>query len=96
MKIHILHCMVGNIYENTIFTIKELSAKFDLFIVSNCQSGYIEAFLKYYELQSFFKDYECSGNTNKNKEYNIKLHMKRSDISNSIYIGDTAKDCIAA
>lgn len=88
--------MVGNIYTNSINTIKELSKDYDLFIVSNCQSGYIEAFLKYFNLQSFFKDYECSGNTNLSKEHNIKLLMKRNNITQSIYIGDTEKDYLAA
>ena len=53
----------GHIYKNTINTIKYLSNKYDLYIVSNCQSGYIEAFLCHYSMEKYFKDYECSGNT---------------------------------
>ena len=36
----------GHIYKNTIKTIKDLSNNYNLYIVSNCQSGYIEAFLE--------------------------------------------------
>ena len=95
-KTFIFHYIGGNIYANSINTIKELSKDYDLFIVSNCQSGYIEAFLKYYNLESYFKDYECSGNTNLSKHKNLKLLMKRNNITHSIYIGDTEKDYLAA
>lgn len=86
----------GNIYTNTIATIKQLSKKFNLYIVSNCQDGYIESFLNFYNLNSYFKDYECSGRTNLAKVYNIKLLMKRNNIGSSIYIGDTEKDYLSA
>ncbi|MDO5557558.1 MAG: HAD family hydrolase [Clostridia bacterium] len=82
----------GNIYSNTISTIEELSKKYELYIVSNCQTGYIEAFLSYYNLNKYFKDYECSGNTLKDKSFNIREIMKRNKILNAVYIGDTDKD----
>ena len=86
----------GNIYPNTIHTIQELSKKYNLYIVSNCQKGYIETFLEFYNLNHYFKDFECSGNTDLPKASNIKLLMKRNSIDNSIYIGDTEKDYDAA
>lgn len=86
----------GNIYKNTIETIKELSKNFELYIISNCQEGYIEAFLNYYNLQKYFKDYESHGKTRKDKEYNIKLVKERNNIKDSIYVGDTQKDYLAA
>lgn len=76
--------------------IKNLGKKYNLYIVSNCQRGYIESFLNYYKLNEYFKDIECNGNTNKNKTYNIKLLMNRNNIDNAIYIGDTYKDYLAA
>jgi len=82
----------GKIYENTIKTIRKLYKEYDLFIVSNCQSGYIEMFLKYYKLEKYFKDYESSGNTGKDKNANIKIVLDRNNIKNAIYIGDTASD----
>lgn len=86
----------GCIYKNTIKTIKELSKSYNLYIVSNCQAGYIETFLDYYNLEQYFRDYECSGNTGKNKEENIRLVMKRNDIIDAVYVGDTKKDYQAA
>lgn len=83
----------GNIYKNTTETLKKLYENYELFIVSNCQSGYIEAFLKHYNLEKYIKDYECSGNTGKDKKDNIKIVMQRNNIVDAVYIGDTQKDC---
>ena len=88
----------GRIYENTIKTIEILKEKYNLYIVSNCQAGYIDAFLNYYNLKSYFKDYESSGNTRKNKEFNIKAILERNNINikDAVYIGDTNKDYLAS
>lgn len=86
----------GHIYKNTIKTIKDLSNNYNLYIVSNCQSGYIEAFLEHYSIEKYFKDYECSGNTGLSKEKNIKELIKRNKIAKAIYVGDTKKDCESA
>ena len=63
-----------------------------LYIVSNCQKGYIESFLSYYNLSKYFIDFEIAGNTGNNKTSNIKLIMKRNNLSNAIYVGDTIGD----
>ena len=86
----------GHIYKNTIKTIKDLSNNYNLYIVSNCQSGYIEAFLEHYSIEKYFKDYECSGNTGLSKEKNIKELIKRNKIAKAVYVGDTKKDCESA
>lgn len=86
----------GSIYKNTIETIKKLSKRYKLYIVSNCQAGYIETFLDYYNLREYFKDYQCSGNTGKSKTDNIRLLMRRNHIIDAIYVGDTKKDYQAA
>ncbi len=82
----------GHIYKNTVKTILDLSKKFDLYIVSNCQAGYIEAFLEFYSLNMFFEDFECSGKTNMNKASNIENILKRNNITDAIYVGDTVSD----
>ena len=81
----------SKIYENTINTIKILYENYNLYIVSNCQAGYIEAFLNYYNLKRYFKDYESSGNTGKDKEFNIKEILERNNIKDAVYVGDTKK-----
>jgi len=88
----------GNIFQNSITTIKELSKKYNLYIVSNCQDGYIESFLHYYNLNMYFKDYECNGKTGKSKEQNIKSIMQKNNLQKqeTCYIGDTFNDYISA
>ena len=86
----------GNIYTNTIDTLKELyENNYKLYIVSNCQIGYIESFLTYYNLKKYIKDYECSGKTGKDKEENIRKIIKRNNITDAVYVGDTESDYIA-
>lgn len=86
----------GKIYKNTVKTIEILYKHYNLFIVSNCQKGYIEAFLKYYGLESYFKDYESAGHTGKDKEFNIKVILERNSIENAVYVGDTTSDQLAS
>ena len=64
----------------------------NLYIVSNCQKGYIEAFLSYYKLNEYFIDFESAGNTGNNKADNIKLVMERNGLNDAIYVGDTIGD----
>lgn len=65
-------------------------------IVSNCQIGYIDAFLKSMDMGKYFCDTEEWGNTELSKAENIRLVMERNNIKNAVYIGDTVKDYAAA
>lgn len=84
----------GILYEGVAETLRNMSKNHNLFIVSNCQDGYIEAFLEYYQLNDLFTDIESHGRTKKVKSENIKLLMERNQLSveNSVYIGDTQTD----
>jgi len=84
----------GILYEGVAETLTNLKKTHDLFIVSNCQDGYIEAFLEYYQFNDLFTDIESHGRTKKPKAENIKLIMERNHLSheNSLYIGDTQTD----
>jgi len=63
-----------------------------LLIVSNCQSGYIEAFFEYHGLGSYFEDFECAGTTGKSKGENIIDIIERNKIKLAYYVGDTQID----
>lgn len=69
---------------------------YHLYIVSNCQSGYIEAFLEYYQFEDLFEDIECFGNNNKQKNENISLIIDRNNIDRAVYVGDIQGDYDAA
>ena len=77
-------------------TVSQLAKKYDLYIVSNCQDGYVPAFLEAHGMESYFKDIEMSGRTGKDKGHNIKLLMERNGIENACYVGDTEGDEKAA
>lgn len=77
-------------------TLAELSQNYKLFIVSNCQVGYIEMFLKYYGFEKYFTDTENYGNTGMEKGDNIRLVVDRNKLDKAVYIGDTQGDCDSA
>lgn len=80
------------LYEGLEETLQILSLDYNLYIVSNCQDGYVDAFLHAHQLESYFKDYEMSGRTGLDKGHNIKLIMKRNTIDQAFYVGDTEGD----
>lgn len=86
----------GFIYPDTENTLCALSEKYPLFIVSNCQAGYIEAFLEFYKLSELFSDKLCWGDNSLEKSENIRLIIERNRLKNALYVGDTQGDCDSA
>lgn len=82
----------GVLYPKLEETLEELSKEYPLYIVSNCQDGYIEAFLKAHKLAYLFKDTECWGRTFVTKGETNKILIKRNNLKNPVYIGDTQGD----
>lgn len=77
-------------------TIKKLAQQYPLFIVSNCPSGYVRAFMRRNKLSPWITDYEEQGHTGLPKDKNIKLVMERSRLKSPVYIGDTKGDAESA
>ena len=73
-------------------TLLTLSDQYPLFIVSNCQSGYIEAFLSYYRFGTYFRDFLCFGDNGLPKADNIRELARRSDLDVYYYVGDIQGD----
>lgn len=86
----------GQLYDNLEKVLSLLSQKYKLYIVSNCQAGYIEAFYRFHKLDRFFLDYENPGRTGLSKGENIKLVMDRNNLISPVYVGDTEGDRKAA
>ncbi len=86
----------GTLYPSVEQTLKTLARQYSLFIVSNCQGGYIEAFLNTYGLNGYFSDVLCSGDTLLPKNENIALLCKKHALKRPLYIGDTETDKRAA
>ena len=73
-------------------TLQQLKENYRLFIVSNCQAGYIEVFLEYYHLGDLVADIECYGNTQQQKDVNLKALIERNHYETYYYLGDTQGD----
>ncbi len=65
---------------------------YNLYIVSNCQSGYIEAFLEHYGFGHYFDDIECFGNNGLKKGDNIRNVVERNNLDEAYYVGDIQGD----
>ena len=79
-------------YDGVIDSIKRISKKLPVFIVSNCQSGYIELVIKKNGITDFIKDFECFGNNGFSKGQNIRLIAERNSLKSPLYVGDTQGD----
>lgn len=82
----------GVLYPDIRKTMEKLKENYHLYIVSNCQAGYIEAFLDYYKFHDLIEDIECYGNNDKPKGENIALLYQRNDLQDAVYVGDIQGD----
>ena len=86
----------GSLYEGVLETLGELSKRYSLFIVSNCEDGYIESFLNYHKAWDLIKDTECIGRTGLHKDGNIRIICERNGLEKAVYVGDTERDMHAS
>ena len=77
-------------------TLARLQEKIPLFVVSNCQDGYIQSFYSGNKTEKYFKDFECIGRTGLSKGENIRLVMERNGLRAPAYVGDTQGDADAS
>ena len=82
----------GVLYPGTAGMLAALSARLPLFIVSNCQDGYIQAFLANTGFAPFFRDFACEGSTGLGKAANLALLIRRHSLRAPVYVGDTESD----
>ncbi|WP_153731642.1 HAD family hydrolase [Sporosarcina obsidiansis] len=86
----------GQLFEGIENVLEKLSQKYKLFIVSNCEEGYIESFYSYHKLEKYFLDFENPGRTKLSKGENIQLIIDRNHLNSPVYVGDTQGDRDAA
>jgi len=82
----------GNLYKGVTDGITQLSNETPLFLISNCQSWYLESFWNNYKLRPYFLDYDCHGSSGVSKANMIKKMCLKNSLNNPIYIGDTKGD----
>lgn len=82
----------GTPFEGVVETLRKLQDRgHRLFIVSNCQNGYIENFVKIME-PFHFDGYLCYGDTGREKSFTIRELMRRHHLEKAVYVGDTLGD----
>ncbi|MBF9221670.1 HAD family hydrolase [Hymenobacter ruricola] len=67
-----------------------------LFIVSNCQLGYVEAFFQHSGLGEFFEGHQCFGTKLLAKAENIREVVAQYGLQAPVYVGDTPGDLAAS
>ncbi len=82
----------ARVYDGMEDTLAALIKDYDLYIVSNCQDGYVPAFMHAHGVEKYIRDIEMSGRTGLDKGRNIRLLMERNGITEAVYVGDTESD----
>ena len=83
-------CRVG--YEGIVEMLESLARDYRLFIVSNCQAGYIEVFLQATGFSKYFKGHLCPGDTGMAKAENMTRIVDDYHLNSPVYVGDTMGD----
>lgn len=63
-----------------------------LFIVSNCQKGYIELVMEKGGFSACITDHLCFGDTGQGKAANMRTVVLRNHLESPVYVGDTEGD----
>ena len=87
----------GKVYPGVKDTLEQLRAEgWHLYIVSNCQKGYIETFLHAADADGLIEDHICFEDTMQEKAENIRLCSARNRLDRAFYVGDTEGDLEAS
>ena len=73
-------------------TFEHLSKDYELFILSNCGKGYIEAVMAYAGIEAYVKGHLCYGDNLLDKPDNLRKMIKDYGLKHPVYVGDTARD----
>lgn len=91
----LLHEKPGRVYDGVKETMAILAKTYPLFIVSNCQRGYIEVCMKGAGIAEFITDHLCYGDTLAPKSGTIRLMIEKHGLKRPVYVGDTQGDADA-
>ena len=83
-------CNIG--YAGVKETLELLAKTYRLFIVSNAQCGYPELCMEKLGISHLFEGHLCFGDTGTEKGETILTLMRRHNIHDAVYIGDTQGD----
>lgn len=82
----------GVLYDRIEETLAALAERYSVFLVSNCDPDYLEAFFENHGLRKYFRDAASYTGEHHAKADNILELVKRYDIKCPVYVGDTIMD----
>lgn len=85
----------GILYPGVAATMQNLAEQWPLYVVSNCQRGYIDTMLRVTDLEKFISGTICYGDYNEGKGKNLIRLCRQYDIKEPVYVGDTQGDAEA-
>lgn len=88
----VLPVVGGTLYPYVKESIAELSTKYKLFMLSNCQKGSIRDFMAFTDTKEDFIDYIEYGSNFQPKHINMKTLIDRYNLKSPMYVGDTDSD----
>lgn len=94
-SVKIINQKGATLYKGVVPTIKRLSKKYKLGIVTNNTDEYAKIFIKTSKLGKYFTDYIGTASYGITKAEAIKEMCKRNNEPNSFYVGDIKKDMLA-
>ncbi len=85
----------GILYPGVAETMEALAKRWPLYVVSNCQRGYINVMLQTTGLDRYISGTLCYGDTNEGKGKNLIRICSQYDLQSPVYVGDTQGDADA-
>ncbi len=85
----------GRVYPFVKETMELLAKRYPLFIVSNCQKGYIEVCMRGAGIEKLITDHLCYGDTLAPKSETIRRMIEKHGLKHPVYVGDTQGDADA-
>lgn len=85
----------GILYPGVAATMQNLAEQWPLYVVSNCQRGYIDTMLRVTDLEKFISGTICYGDYNEGKGKNLIRLCREYNIKEPVYVGDTQGDAEA-
>ncbi len=82
----------GRLYDGLAESVRILSERLPLYIVSNCEKGYIESFLNFAGIRGCFSGWLCYGDTRREKNDTLLQLAEQYQIRHGVYVGDTLHD----
>lgn len=84
--------MHPHIYDGVLSGLEQLSKKYKLFLLSNCEKDGLVNFMNHTKTRHLIVDYMEHGMTLKPKHHNLRLLIEKHGLQSPVYIGDTDAD----